>query len=95
MSGVNDIGQLEGNLNISLGKPIESLSQYVYEAQARLEASNREVISAIRGLRDDLNEYCSRPDPEISLYVDSKRLSSSLARSMNQQLNILSKRGAH
>lgn len=95
MSGVNNIGQLEGNLNISLGKPIESLSQYVYDAQARIEASNREVISAIRGLRDDLNEYCSRPDPEISLYVDSKRLSSSLARSMNQQLNILSKRGAH
>lgn len=95
MDGVRDIGQLEGNLNISLGKPIESLSQYMYEAQAKIEASNREVISAIKGLRDDLNAYCSRPDPEISLYVDSKRLSSSLARSMNQQLNILSKRGAH
>ena len=42
-----------------------------------------------------MNSYYSSDDQEIALYVDSKKLATSIAKPMNNQLNILSKRGAY
>lgn len=82
------------NLNKFMVKPINSLSQIVSDAQYSIDASNREVVNAINDLRTDMAELYSA-DTEIGLYVDSKKLASSLAKPMNRQLNILSKRGAY
>ena len=89
--------QLDFNtsLNMSLIKPVDSLSQIVYNAQSEINRSNNEVISAVNGLRDDLNNLFTADDKEIALYVDSKKLASSLAKNMNRQLNILSRREAY
>lgn len=89
--------QLDFNtsLNMSLIKPVDSLSQIVYNAQSEINRSNNEVISAVNGLRDDLNHLFTSDDKEIALYVDSKKLASSLAKNMNRQLNILSRREAY
>lgn len=90
-----DIGRLNVGADVSalLSKPVDSLSQIMNDTQAKIEASNREVINAVNGLREDLNGYYSTDGSEVALYVDSKKLASSLAKPMNHQLNLLSTSG--
>ena len=87
--------EIGANVAALMDRPIDSLSQLINNAQNEINASNKEVLSAIRGLREDLQTYYSQDDSEIALYVDSKKLATSLAKPMNRQLNILSKRGAY
>ena len=87
--------EIGANIGAVMNRPIDSLSQLINNAQNEINASNNEVLSAIRGLREDLQTYYSQDDSEIALYVDSKKLATSLAKPMNRQLNILSKRGAY
>ena len=96
MNSINaDHINLGSNIDVSMIKPINSLSQIVSDAQSDIDASNQKVIDAVNGLRDDLNAVYNSEDKEIALYVDSKKLASTLAKPMNRQLNILSKRGAY
>lgn len=96
MNSINaDHINLGSNIDASMIKPINSLSQIVSDAQSDIDASNQKVIDAVNGLRDDLNAIYNSEDKEIALYVDSKKLASTLAKPMNRQLNILSKRGAY
>ena len=96
MNSINaDHINLGSNIDVSMIKPINSLSQIVSDAQSDIDASNQKVIDAVNGLRDDLNAIYNSEDKEIALYVDSKKLASTLAKPMNRQLNILSKRGAY
>lgn len=96
MNSINaDHINLGANIDVSMIKPINSLSQIVSDAQSDIDASNQKVIDAVNGLRDDLNAIYNSEDKEIALYVDSKKLASTLAKPMNRQLNILSKRGAY
>lgn len=102
---VVDLDELQnGSRSLSIGAdlssrllsgPVNSLQQIVTDAQNEINASNNEVIRAINGLREDLNTLYNADDQEIALYVDSKKLASSIAKPMNRQLNILSKRGAY
>lgn len=87
--------QLGANIDTSFTRPISSLSQMIASAQDDIYASNNEVIAAINDLRADINAIYSGDDQEIALYVDSKKLATSLAKPMNRQLNILSKKGAY
>ena len=94
LSNVNAMNfDLGSTVKFSMVKPINSLSQIVTDAQSSIDTSNREVVSAIDGLRKDLSELYSSDGQEVALYVDSKKLASSIAKPMNRQLNILSKRG--
>ena len=100
MSPVVDMSSIKANniqLSASVGsivtKPVTSLSQIISDAQADINASNNEVISALKGLRDDLNTMYSSDGQEVALYVDAKKLASTIAKPMNRQLNILSQRG--
>ena len=91
-SGTIDLG---ASITSWISSPIASLSQMMAESQAAIDASNQRVVDAVNGLREDLNNLYSSDDQEIALYVDSKKLATSLAKPMNRQLNILSKRGAY
>ena len=102
MSPVVDMSSIKANniqLSASVGsivtKPVTSLSQIISDAQADINASNNEVISALKGLRDDLNTMYSSDGQEVALYVDAKKLASTIAKPMNRQLNILSQRGVN
>ena len=75
--------------------PVSSLSKMIADSQDAINASNREVVSAVNGLREDLGALAASDGQEVALYVDGKKLATSLARPMNRQLNILSKRGAY
>lgn len=87
--------QLGANIDASIGGPVDSLSSIIADAQNEINASNNEVITAINGLRADINAIYNGEDQEVALYVDGKKLASTLAKPMNRQLNILSKRGAY
>ena len=87
--------RLGADIDARVAGPISSLSQMIANAQNDIYNSNNEVIAAINALRSDINALYEGDDQEIALYVDSKKLATSLAKPMNRQLNILSKRGAY
>lgn len=87
--------RLGADIDARVAGPISSLSQMIASAQNDIYNSNNEVIAAINALRSDINALYEGDDQEIALYVDSKKLATSLAKPMNRQLNILSKRGAY
>ena len=87
--------RLGAKINASVGRPVESIYQAVFNAQRDIKASNEAVMSAVENIRADINDMHVTGDKEIALYVDSKKLATSLAKPMNRQLNILSKRGAY
>lgn len=97
MSNMNyQLGQLElgANIDALVSRPVNSLSGIISSAQAKINDSNKEVVNAINGLRDDLNMmYESDDGTEVALYVDAKKLASSIAKPMNRELGTLSKRG--
>lgn len=78
-----------------VNKPVDSMSQIMATTQARIDASNQRVIDAVNGLRQDLSDFYNVDAPEINLYVDGKKMTSTLAPHMNRELNILSKKGAY
>ena len=87
--------RLGAKINASVGRPVESIYQAVFNAQRDIKTSNEAVMSAVENIRADINDMHVTGDKEIALYVDSKKLATSLAKPMNRQLNILSKRGAY
>ena len=94
----NGIRTLQVGADVStrlLSAPIDSLQKIVSDAQANINASNNDVIQAINDLRADLNAMYSGDDTELALYVDSKKLASTIAKPMNRQLLTLQKRGSH
>lgn len=75
---------------------IQSLGNIVRESNEQVMNSNAKVIEAISSLKDDISSLSSAifsDNKEVSLYVDSKKLASSIAKPMNRQLNVLQKRG--
>lgn len=87
--------QLETDFTAILDRPVVSMAQLMTDAQNQIHASNQEVVSAVTGLRDDLTTIFDNDGQEVALYVDSKKLATSLAKPMNRQLNILAQRGAY
>ena len=85
--------QLNANLDALVSQPVNSLASIMSEAQAKIDASNMAVVDAVSGLRSDLNSMYEADDQEIALYVDSRKLASSIAKPINRRLNIVSRRG--
>ena len=97
-----DVRALDGKRQLSLKSDLNlgafkdsstSLMQTMMQEQQATRESNQRVIDEISGLREDLSNFMNADPSEIGLYVDGRKLASSLAAPMNRQLNILSKRG--
>lgn len=85
---------LKSNLNLgSFTTETTSLMQTMMQEQQATRESNQRVIDEISGLREDLSRFMDSDQSEIGLYVDGRKLASSIAGPMNRSLNILSKRG--
>ena len=78
-----------------LSQPVASLQDMLNSTQDSISASNNQVIDAINALRADLNAFYSDDEKEIALYLNSKKVASTLAKDMNRQLAVLQKRGAY
>lgn len=89
-------GSLDMSANISrvIAEPIKSNATLMTETQKAIEASNTQVLNAINELNDNLGSYADAvANSETAMYVDGKKLASSIAKPMNQQLGVLSRRG--
>lgn len=89
-------GSLDLSANISrvIAEPIKSNATLMTETQKAIEASNAQVLNAINELNDNLGSYTDAvANTETAMYVDGKKLASSIAKPMNQQLGVLSRRG--
>lgn len=89
-------GSLDLSANISrvIVEPIKSNATLMAETQKAIEASNTQVLNAINELNDNLGSYTDAvANSETAMYVDGKKLASSIAKPMNQQLGVLSRRG--
>lgn len=89
-------GSLDLSANISrvIAEPIKSNATLMAETQKAIEASNTQVLNAINELNDNLGSYTDAvANSETAMYVDGKKLASSIAKPMNQQLGVLSRRG--
>ena len=73
---------------------VKSLQSIITDAENSINTSNKEVVKAINDLRTDLNTFYSEGESELALYVDSKKLVSTIAKPMNGQLLELQRRGS-
>lgn len=95
-----NFGRYTGSLDLSanigrvIAEPIKSNATLMTETQKAIEASNTQVLNAINELNDNLGSYADAvANTETAMYVDGKKLASSIAKPMNQQLGVLSRRG--
>lgn len=84
---------LSGNIDVrSITAANSVMADRIAREQQLTRESNQRVIDEISGLREDISAFMDADPAEIGLYVDGNRLASSLAKPMNRQLNIISRR---
>ena len=96
MSDVNTTAlQLSTGLSLSFNDPMNSLNSVILRAQQEIIRSNDMVIEAITDLRQDVAQIAENGFPEVSLYADSTKLASTLAKPIDKQLAVLAERRNH
>ena len=80
-------------MNRLVSNPMKSSAELMAETQARFDASNQRVVDSLMAVQDDLARYTNAVEnTENAIYVDGKKLASSIAKPMNKELGIMSKR---
>ena len=103
----NDIGMLNGLktsqsvmlnakfANMQVVDPINSLRDSILEDNAAVIASNNQVLASLDGLRDDMSNYNRNiSGMENAVYINGKKIASTIAKDMNKQLGTSSRREA-
>ena len=81
-------------IDAKLNEPIQTMSDVIFDMQRDIARNNEMITSAIGKFTDSIAEMNSEENrQEISLYVDSKKMASTLAKPMSRQFNVMSKRG--
>ena len=97
LSGFNASKTLTYNARIANAQvisPVRAMQKSFEQEQAATIQSNNEVLESIKGLRSDISSYNETLSTmENAMYVDGKKLASSIAKPMNRELGTLSKRG--
>ena len=74
---------------------VVSTNSMLERYQSDLMTSNRDLRNSITDLRGDMSKYASAVESqETAVYIDGKKLASTIAKPMNQQLGIRSRRGS-
>ena len=72
---------------------MQAQQEAMAEYQANVMQSNNTLQTSIDGMREDLNTYTTAIESqETAMYVDGKKLATTIAKPMNQQLGTLSRR---
>ena len=78
----------------SITNPMSNMQSAIEQSNLETMKSNTQVLNAINELNDNLGSYTDAvANSETAMYVDGKKLASSIAKPMNQQLGVLSRRG--
>lgn len=86
---------LASNIDVSASGNLGRMSNLMSDAQEGFMSGNSSVISAINSMIEHIAGMLDEDDKEVALYVDGKKLASSLAKPMNRELNILLQRGGN
>ena len=78
----------------NITNPMSKMQSAIEQSNLETMKSNTQVLNAINELNDNLGSYADAvANTETAMYVDGKKLASSIAKPMNQQLGVLSRRG--
>ena len=78
----------------SITNPMSNMQSAIEQSNLETMKSNTQVLNAINELNSNLASYTDAvANTETAMYVDGKKLASSIAKPMNQQLGVLSRRG--
>lgn len=78
----------------NITNPMSNMQSAIEQSNLETMKSNAQVLNAINELNDNLGSYTDAvANTETAMYVDGKKLASSIAKPMNQQLGVLSRRG--
>ena len=78
----------------NITNPMSNMQSAIEQSNLETMKSNTQVLNAINELNDNLGSYTDAvANSETAMYVDGKKLASSIAKPMNQQLGVLSRRG--
>ena len=78
----------------SITNPMSNMQSAIEQSNLETMKSNTQVLNAINELNDNLGSYTDAvANSETAMYVDGKKLASSIVKPMNQQLGVLSRRG--
>lgn len=73
--------------------PVKSSVHLMSELESKFNASNDRIASEISYMRGDLSEYAKTIEgTENAIYVDGKKLASSIAKPMNKELGTIARR---
>lgn len=94
------LSKFDGTLDLStslgavITEPMKSNAEIMEATQKAIDASNERMLMSINGLREDMSTYNdSISNMENAMYIDGKKMASSIAKPMNRELGILTKRG--
>lgn len=80
--------------NAQVISPVRAMQKSFEQERAATVQSNNEVLESLNGLRSDISSYNETLSTmENAMYIDGKKLASSIAKPMNRELGTLSKRG--
>ena len=80
--------------NAQVISPVRAMQKSFEQERAATIQSNNEVLESLKGLRSDISGYNETLSTmENAMYIDGKKLASSIAKPMNRELGTLSKRG--
>ena len=78
----------------SITSPMNTMQSAIEQSNFETMKSNTQVLNAINELNSNLGSYADAvANSETAMYIDGKKLASSIAKPMNQQLGVLSRRG--
>ena len=78
----------------NITNPMSNMQSAIEQSNLETMKSNTQVLNAINELNDNLGNYADAvANSETAMYIDGKKLASSIAKPMNQQLGVLSRRG--
>ena len=81
-------------MNRLVSNPMKSSAELMAETQAKFDASNQRVVDSLTAVQGDLARYTNAVEnTENAIYVDGKKLASSIAKPMNKELGVISRRG--
>lgn len=72
---------------------VRNSTQEMRQYQSDMIASNQTVTDAINSLRDDVSNIDLTKQPPTELYIDGRKLASTIAKPMDQALGLRQKRG--
>lgn len=90
----SNTGKLDfsATMNRLISDPIKTSADLMAETQAKFDASNQKIVDGLTAVQSDLSAYTDAiSNTETAMYLDGKKVASSLAKPMNKAMGTLAR----